>query len=269
METKTFSIREALDTGWNNLEGHFKTFAGAMAIILVVSLISFLLNLGTSLIGTIDTNLAMEVNILISVLSFIILFGLNIISMILYYGVKKIALKAHRNKQEIKVSDIFLDYQIVLKLLLFHFIILIVGLLGLLIIGAFVVLLATILGMAYENVVVVGALIIVVLLLVIYIVMRLFFTTYFIIDNNIKLFKAVECSWKITDGVVGKLFLLNVILMLINVAGMIFGIVLGNVFITQPFGISTMVGVYNELDSPEQKNVSDSLVIKNNDFTQE
>ena len=124
--------------------------------------------------------------------------------------------------------------------------------------------------------------------------MRLFFITYFIVDDNIKLFQAVEYSLKITDGAAGKLFLLNLILVIINLVGLVFGLVLGSIFVTQPFGISTMAGVYNKLakrsgldnlladenteivsrdreesNTPEQEDFSDSVVENDGGFTQE
>ena len=246
MTTNSFSIRNALSIGWDNLEDNFKTFAGAMAIISVVGLISFLLNIGSSMLRTVNAQLPLGLNIMLSIITFIALFGLNIISMMLYYGVKKVAIKVYHD-QEIKISDIFLNYKIILRLLLFHFILVIGGLLSFLIVGAFVALLASILGMAFKSPILIVVLVVVVLSLIIYILMRLFFITYFIIDKNIKLVQAVNYSLKITDGVVGKLFLLNLILVITNFIGLIFGLVLGSIFVTQPFSISTMGGVYNKL----------------------
>ena len=293
MRSKTFSIRDALNLGWNNLEDNFKTFAGAMAIIAVVSVISFILNMGSSFFEAVNTNLPLGLNILIALFSFVILLGLNIISMMLYYGVKKIAIKGH-DEQDVKINDMFLNYQIVLKLLLFHLALAIVGTIALLLVGGFVAILATVLGIAFENPWLIGLLIVVVLSLITYLFMRLFFITYFIVDDNIKLFQAVEYSLKITDGAAGKLFLLNVILVIINLVGLVFGLVLGSIFVTQPFGISTMAGVYNKLakrsgldnlladenteivsrdreesNTPEQEDFSDSVVENDGGFTQE
>lgn len=293
MRSKTFSIRDALNLGWNNLEDNFKTFAGAMAIIAVVSVISFILNMGSSFFEAVNTNLPLGLNILIALFSFVILLGLNIISMMLYYGVKKIAIKGH-DEQDVKINDMFLNYQIVLKLLLFHLALAIVGTITLLLVGGFVAILATVLGIAFENPWLIGLLIVVVLSLITYLFMRLFFITYFIVDDNIKLFQAVEYSLKITDGAAGKLFLLNVILVIINLVGLVFGLVLGSIFVTQPFGISTMAGVYNKLakrsgldnlladenteivsrdreesNTPEQEDFSDSVVENDGGFTQE
>ena len=293
MRSKTFSIRDALNSGWNNLEDNFKTFAGAMAIIAVVSVISFILNMGSSFFEAVNNNLPLGFNILIALFSVIILLGLNIISMMLYYGVKKIAIKGH-DEQDVKINDMFLNYQIVLKLLLFHLALAIVGTITLLLVGGFVAILATVLGIAFENPWLIGLLIVVVLSLTTYLFMRLFFITYFIVDDNIKLFQAVEYSLKITDGAAGKLFLLNVILVIINLVGLVFGLVLGSIFVTQPFGISTMAGVYNKLakrsgldnlladenteivsrdreesNTPEQEDFSDSVVENDGGFTQE
>ena len=246
MNTNNFSISKALSSGWDNLEDNFKVFAGAMAIIAVVGLISIFLNVGSSMFKTFNTDVPIGFNIIMSIITFIVLFGLNIISMMLYYGVKKIAIKVY-DGEEIEISDMFLNYQVILRLLLFHLVLAIVGFLAFLIVGAFVALLATVLGMAFESPILIGLLIVVVLLLMIYVFMRLFFITYFIIDNNVKLIQAVKYSLKITDGVVGKLFLLNSILAITNLLGAIFGLILGSIFVTQPFGISTMSGVYNRL----------------------
>lgn len=246
MATKSFSIRDSLSTGWDNLENNFKIFAGAMAIITGVGLVSFFLNIGSSVLNTFNNQLPLGLNIILSLVTFIALFGLNIISMMLYYGVKKIAIKVY-NSHEVEISDIFLNYKIILRLLLFHLILVIGGLLSFLIVGGFVALLATVLGVAFKRPILIALLIIVVLSLLIYIFMRLFFITYFIIDKNIKLVQAVKYSLKITDGVAGKLFLLNLILVIINFIGLIFGLVLGSIFVTQPLGISTMAKVYHEL----------------------
>ena len=246
MRDKSFSIRNVLATGWNDLENNFSTFAGSMAIIMGISILSFLLNVASSFLEPVNFGLPFEFDIILTIISFLILFVLNIISMLLYYGVKKVAIRIV-SKKEVKISNIFLDYSIILKLLLYHVLLIIAGGILFLIGGAFLAILAMILGAAFESPILVGSLFLVVGLLLVYLLLRLIFITYFIVDNNLNLKQAIKYSLKITDGVVGKLFLLNVVLIIMDFIGVVFGLILGSIFITKPFSISTMAVVYRNL----------------------
>lgn len=242
MQPKTFSIREAISYGWNLTKKNLGFF-------ILLNLLMIATSSGASLVATLitvpfsmaDKNLGMLV-------SFIARIAVWAVNLIISIGEAKIFLKLYDNEKP-EYSDLFKHYRYFWRYFWASI------LYGLAVFGAVISLalvfavlggVVSMLGNLQIIAIIVGILVAITgIVLLIYLGVKLQFYSYLIVDKNYGPLASLKKSSQITKGVVGKLILLSLAIIGINILGFL-ALVVG-LFLTVPTGMAAVVYVYRKL----------------------
>lgn len=238
MRDKGFSIHKAIQFGWHTVKNNVGFF-------IILLLISMLIPFLPTFLG----NFVSKEFYIIGI--FLQLTG-KVLGIVVYLGLIKISLK-YCNGLKPKVDDLLSSFS-----LLFKYIPAIIVAMTI-----FYGIFSLFLGVSFllgryvgENLVVSVALFAGVVFLIVFFIVwtiRLSFFPYFIVDQRYGPINSLKASFQITSGLTLRLILLEIVLLLINFAGII--IFLVGLFITVPIYLMTKAHVYRTLSCEPVKPV--------------
>lgn len=234
MDEKIFSKGGAIRYGWCTTKRHIGFFIGLIIIMVLVSMIT----------GAIQAALKNQ-----AFLNFIVNVATIALNIIMSIGITKILLELYDNKV-LSYKELFTNWSFFWRYLgssLLQAIIVFIGCIPAILFIIFSVFQYIANGGFYStaNIFLTILVTLILSLIGIYLQFRYYFVCYFVIDKNYGPIEALHASAYITNGSKWNLFLLNLLLILINIIGILCLFI--GLFFTIPLTMMTTVYAYKKL----------------------